>query len=60
MIIPKAELTASGRPRLAQGEIERALLDKVRSSARWRRGCSRWQEVAEAGTLCTPDSNGLS
>ncbi|KAI8473427.1 MAG: EAP30/Vps36 family-domain-containing protein [Monoraphidium minutum] len=29
MIVPKAELTASGRPRLAAGEIERALLDKV-------------------------------
>eukprot|EP00878_Enallax_costatus_P031939 GHUV01035013.1.p1 GENE.GHUV01035013.1~~GHUV01035013.1.p1 ORF type:complete len:127 (+),score=22.33 GHUV01035013.1:231-611(+) len=29
MILPKVELTPSGRPKLATGEIERVLLDKV-------------------------------
>lgn len=46
MIIPKADLTPSGRPRLAPGEIERALLDKV----------GRWhvvvQELQHMHTCC--------
>jgi hypothetical protein len=29
MILPKAELTLSGRPKLLPGEVERVLLDKV-------------------------------
>jgi hypothetical protein len=29
MILPKAELTPSGRPKLVAGEVERVLLDKV-------------------------------
>jgi hypothetical protein len=31
MIVARAELTPAGRPQLVQGEIERALLDKVRA-----------------------------
>jgi hypothetical protein len=32
MILPKAELTPSGRPKLVPGEVERVLLDKVQDN----------------------------
>lgn len=32
MILPKAELTPSGRPKLVAGEVERLMLDKVAPS----------------------------
>lgn len=32
MILPKVDLTPSGRPKLGVGEIERVLLDKVHTA----------------------------
>jgi hypothetical protein len=41
MILPKASLTASGRPQLEVGEVERTLLDRVSHEACGRKGYSR-------------------
>lgn len=52
MILPKAELTPSGRPKLLHGEVERVLLDKVCVTGSELRVCLEAQSTHTPSTPC--------